>query len=344
MLNPIHVARVVLDESTRPLSLRRVPPNLLVGTGAVDYAFSHNVPILPNDALVSPAAKERWLKWSRDLQAVQQQDSASQVTDQNDIAALRNEGQTTSPLSSAGGGAGVPPPMHSERGQWAGSGLPLTSSSPSNNVSDTKLGSSSDSPIVVGDSNGDPISEPLESVESVEVNDGNNSTSSRRPLPGSLFSSVDQDLITDTVGAIAIDCYGRMAAGSSSGGIGMKFKGRIGPAALVGVGTAVVPVNPRDKDRTSVAAVTSGTGEHMATTMAAHTCASRLYHNQSTSKRGILEKSFEEEAIQNFIRYDFMSEKALSNTEAKLMISRAPLRRCKPFYGRNWGHGRQENN
>ena len=36
--NPIAVARIVLDESTKQLSLQRVPPNLLVGVGATDYA------------------------------------------------------------------------------------------------------------------------------------------------------------------------------------------------------------------------------------------------------------------------------------------------------------------
>src|SRR5690606_15658452 len=45
------------------------------------------------------------------------------------------------------------------------------------------------------------------------------------------------DLIVDTVGAVAIDQYGNIAAGSSSGGISMKHAGRVGPAALVGVGT-----------------------------------------------------------------------------------------------------------
>jgi len=46
-----------------------------------------------------------------------------------------------------------------------------------------------------------------------------------------------EDLVTDTVGCICVDRWGNVAAGSSSGGIGMKHRGRIGPAALIGVGT-----------------------------------------------------------------------------------------------------------
>ena len=119
---------------------------------------------------------------------------------------------------------------------------------------------------------------------------------------------VMEDNITDTVGAIAIDCFGNIAAASSSGGIGMKHKGRTGPAALVGIGTAVMPVEPDDKHKTCVAAVTSGTGEHMATTMAASTCASRLYFNHRKGKDGKSVHANEEEAIQSFVQKDFMGK------------------------------------
>lgn len=114
------------------------------------------------------------------------------------------------------------------------------------------------------------------------------------------------DDITDTVGAIAVDCLGNIAAGSSSGGIGMKHKGRIGPAALVGVGTAVVPVDADDADRTSVATVTSGTGEHMATTMAASVCANRLYTGTRKNRQGGSESTDDDSAVKGFIERDFM--------------------------------------
>ena len=114
------------------------------------------------------------------------------------------------------------------------------------------------------------------------------------------------DSITDTVGAIAIDCYGHIACGASSGGIGMKFRGRVGPAALVGVGASVIPLHEDDKLKTCVAVVTSGTGEHMGTTQAAHGCAERLYHGEHKVRGGLVEKVEEQQVLPDFIEREFM--------------------------------------
>jgi len=132
-----------------------------------------------------------------------------------------------------------------------------------------------------------------------------------------------EDCITDTVGAIAIDNEGNIACGASSGGIGMKFRGRIGPAALVGVGAAVCPVDPEDKSKTCTGAVTSGTGEHMGTTLAANVCAERLYHGMKKRKGGGFEHAEDDQAVRSMIEHDFMGEYTdiLSSTSPSLICA-----------------------
>ena len=141
------------------------------------------------------------------------------------------------------------------------------------------------------------------------------SSGSMPPLPSYTTSPTEtpsairpgEDIITDTVGAIAIDSEGNIACGASSGGIGMKFRGRVGPAALVGVGAAVCPVNAEDKSKMCTACVTSGTGEHMATTLAASVCAERLYNSVKAKRAGGLEPCADDEAVKAMIEQDFMS-------------------------------------
>lgn len=148
------------------------------------------------------------------------------------------------------------------------------------------------------------------------------------------------DHITDTVGAIAVDCFGNIAAGSSSGGIGMKHKGRVGPAALVGIGSAVIPIESEDKEKTSVATVTSGTGEHMATTMAAGTCASRLYTSSRRSRKGGSETTDDDDAIRGFVERDFMGRNGLvmlhCSRQLILLLFRTSQREAQSLCRRHW--------
>ncbi|KAI9727003.1 MAG: hypothetical protein M1834_008585 [Cirrosporium novae-zelandiae] len=431
--NPISLAKLILEGSTKPLSLRRVPPNLIVGQGAIEYAYQHGIPVLPRDFLVSNISRERWIKWNADLQAASEQEQqfsnygepmrvdepltpvsqrswasekppsqfemirgaltsnsyspqASILTQTRTIEPTllsptarqlmqsaadtprgspsgnndRSSNARTSPdmealkgrLQDMNGGMsdGSSPRRSStiddhqthwlqnineDRGcQWDGkdfdndsgfysgqrqkfltetSPMPKTSSVPSH-LSTPPSSSPSVTPFVSGTgvSETDPAShlpegtsetpttiqlspQPITSVPSVPPNS-----------PFVDLKSEVEDLITDTVGAIAIDCYGNIAAGSSSGGIGMKHSGRTGPAALVGIGTAVFPMDPEDPLKTSVAVVTSGTGEHMATTMAANTCAERVYYCTRKMRGGGFEEVTEDEAIRAMIERDFM--------------------------------------
>lgn len=148
--------------------------------------------------------------------------------------------------------------------------------------------------------------------------------------PRRAFHDGHDDSITDTVGAVAIDINGFMAAGSSSGGIGMKHRGRLGPAALVGIGTAVVPASEHDMDDVTVAAVTSGTGEHMATTLASQRCAERLYYGNRQDGRGKMVEDEDEDAImQSFIVNDFMGHRGVENCTSAGAIGVMAVKRCK---------------
>lgn len=148
-----------------------------------------------------------------------------------------------------------------------------------------------------------------------------------------------KDYITDTIGAIAIDEEGYIAAGSSSGGIGMKHRGRLGPAALVGVGTAVVPCQPDDQDAVSVAAVTSGTGEHMATTMASQRCAERLYNSTRKGHAGTDIHDYDESAImESFITNDFMGHPGVCNGPSAGAIGIMAVKKTRAGYYLHFAH------
>ncbi|KAL8776205.1 MAG: hypothetical protein Q9213_008355 [Squamulea squamosa] len=378
--HPIHLARLILDYSTKPLSLRRVPPNLLAGPGATDFAESLHMPVMPPDGLVSHAARDRWLKWARDLKAAESRISHSNESSdtgeapqeyaedsegnkgptpsgkQSRLASSRQNSsgisQTSTPRTSSpmnldpaatppvkrmGMDAAITPtPPHI---QWAGQPQGNDGQPDRGLQDDAGTFVDDDPPLTRRSGRRSPGSSPHSSVYPTATEDGkftlaaipvpvlasNGTLRKDLPLPSYASGSSQQstsgtetvsleDDITDTVGAIAVDCLGNIAAGSSSGGIGMKHRGRIGPAALVGVGTAVIPLEVDDPEKTSVATVTSGTGEHMATTMAAGACANRLYTSTRKCKRGGSESTDDDSAVKSFVERDFMSHPSVKNS------------------------------
>lgn len=409
--NPIHLARSILDASSKPLSLRRVPPNLLVGQGATDFAWEHGIPVVPHEILVSRNARDRYIRWREDLRRVESggrgtpgsSANSSQAEDEkpdleyeervrakqrrdHTLAILNgtwNEGQPDSPSSSPQ----VTPSLTASRELCSQDPCPaLRSPSPSafpisstrtrghsptgqpakrpryghQHVSEGRthslLGPNGDSqkspPDVTLTRSEYLLKEP--SVRLSGSSDGYQSPPSETETeiapsraffeegtaesPSKPFKRDEEDAITDTVGAIAIDMFGHIAAGSSSGGIGMKHRGRVGPAALVGVGSAVIPADSRDEEDVAVAAVTSGTGEHMATTMASQKCAERLYHNTRRAEGGADIEATEEEAMISFVQADFMSHPGVIGSNSAGAIGVMAVKKTPYGYFLHFAH------
>ena len=243
--------------------------------------------MLPGDDLISTGARERWSRWRSDIKQVGPREETQLHGDEGTMHADGcNESQPLSPES------GSSPREDAEC--W--------------NATDTVGAIAVDEETMHAD--GWNQSQPFSPESGSSPREDAECWNESQPLSPESGSSPRQDDIqddiTDTVGAIAVDCLGNIAAGSSSGGIGLKHKGRVGPAALVGIGTAVTPIEPDDPDKTCAAVVTSGTGEHIATTMAAHVCSNRIYSSNRRNRRGQFEPTDDDDAIRSFIEHDFM--------------------------------------
>ncbi|GAM34434.1 hypothetical protein TCE0_015r02014 [Talaromyces pinophilus] len=288
--NPISAARAILDAQDKRLSLQRVPPNFLVGKGATEFAYLHGIPIVENDFLVSPTAKARWLRWQQEVEAARQEQEARSVA--QTTGEIVHMETTTSSVS------------------FSATVNPAMLMTPPSDLHETAPSKEQEATVV--------LPEPT-----LVPTDGAHHTNESITLPPKQTGDAtkdNMDTITDTIGAIAVDCYGRIAAGSSSGGIGMKHSGRVGPAALVGIGTAVIPEDPQDPEKTAVATVTSGTGEHIATTLAANTCASRIYYSDRKDETGMTESVTEEEAIKSMVDVDFMGHPSVKHSHCEAAI------------------------
>lgn len=87
-------------------------------------------------------------------------------------------------------------------------------------------------------------------------------------VPPEYFTSSYFGSAEDTVGAVALDVEGNLAAATSTGGTAGKLPGRVGDSPLIGAGTYA--------DNRSCAVSTTGTGEHFIRTVAAYSIHARL--------------------------------------------------------------------
>jgi beta-aspartyl-peptidase (threonine type) len=91
----------------------------------------------------------------------------------------------------------------------------------------------------------------------------------RRQLQEALAAGSDADPIKyGTIGAVAVDVHGDVAAATSTGGITAKRWGRVGDSPLIGAGTYA--------DNRAAAISATGSGEYFILAVAAHEVAARM--------------------------------------------------------------------
>lgn len=268
--NPISLARKIYDESYLDPGANRIPPNFLCGEGAMDYAWSRGVVVVPNDEMVTEHTRARWQQWCHQVEEYERINPPPHT--------LNVDPWIRRPLT--------PLETRLQRLRETGATVVTLESEKNDEIPRVNIDS-------VGDADGQ-----------TKAKDSSQPDMSSNATLNTSFGNANN--VTDTVGAIAIDKKGNIAAGSSSGGIGMKHRGRIGPAGLVGIGTHVMPMNRDDPERTTVAVVTSGTGEHLANTFAASTIAQRIFHCQKKSRDGSFYEVDEQEALSSAIKREFL--------------------------------------
>lgn len=408
--NPISLAKLILETSSKTLTLRRVPPNFLVGEGAKLFAMEHGMRTVSNEHLISRNASDRYQKWHADLQRARgeirtassppsppeitqgikskEDCDQEQVTRQTKarkgllrdhtsaiLTGMWNEGQPDSP-------SGEPASPTTPNSNGSNPATPSKTRSPLSGLSNStqpagtgisSLGADSSSLAAPASSVGTLTAERSQLAQSEPARprvagvaedvvsldrtvggdrfmDSDATTERHLPQDGAAKPAVteltaepndtDFDLITDTMGAIAIDSEGNIAAGSSSGGIGMKHMGRTGPAALVGIGTSVIPYfDEEHPEARTVAAVTSGTGEHMAATMAAQKCAERLYQGTRKGRAGRDVSEDDSAAImKSFVLDDFMGHPGVRSQASARAIGVMAVEMTKKGIYLHWAH------
>ncbi|XP_058802148.1 threonine aspartase 1-like [Phymastichus coffea] len=105
----------------------------------------------------------------------------------------------------------------------------------------------------------------------------------------------------DTVGAVCVDKDGNIAAACSSGGIILKYPGRVGQAGLWGCGTWA------SKGEISVGTSTSGCGEHLIRTTLARTIADAIVTTECPTT-----------SLHRAMQADFIDSRLLQHLSEKL--------------------------
>ncbi|HVG26700.1 MAG TPA: isoaspartyl peptidase/L-asparaginase [Acidobacteriaceae bacterium] len=202
--NPIHAARLVMDRS---------PHVYFTGSGAESFAAEHGMQLVDNEELIIPRERERLAEFHRDEAA-----GYPDLTFAGIALAL------TGPVANLSTRRG--PEDRSGSRQLPEAPVPQPPANPISESTRPIAATFAAAPHIEEDHLApDPVL--MQTAVDGAVEEG--LPAELRPLDPTLHSH-------DTVGAIALDTRGNLAAGTSTGGTLSKSPGRVGDSSLIGCG------------------------------------------------------------------------------------------------------------
>ncbi|KAF9359526.1 taspase, threonine aspartase, 1 [Mortierella sp. NVP85] len=274
--NPISVAAKVLQESDQgPLSLGRIPPLLLVGSGITQWVetmgFSTLESVRPLATTTTDGTRE---EAGSGIEAGPTEGSTLEQRSVNGslvtYESLQNHIRFQTMLQKAATTSHGEGSLTARLDQDLDGGN--VSISPSDNPTGNTKRKAVEDPLVAS-----ILSSPTSSSAPPPT------TFKKRILEGQQaedHNDAVKGCLQDTVGAICIDENGRVAAGVSSGGIAMKFPGRVSEAALFGAGCWA---QDPSEESPGFACSMTGAGEQISKTLLAKTCMDTFYGEDDTA-------------------------------------------------------------
>ncbi|KAG0050579.1 taspase, threonine aspartase, 1 [Gryganskiella cystojenkinii] len=323
--NPISVAAKVLQESDLgPLSLGRIPPIMLVGSGVTRWVETMGFEDLER---VKPLISRQYLK------QIDVKDDP-QMTDDSSAQGLEDSLITRKTLDQhLAYQVLLERSLERQHSTEPASAWKCDATTATDPTFSKTMATENEQPSVSTTSHKRQRSEgssPFKNFGRLSF------TSTTGTIEGTEKEQEEEDHsdeLQDTVGAICVDSLGRVASGVSSGGIAMKFTGRVSEAALFGAGcwaqdplpsmgpASSKATNTQQQDEDDIiddeishendhsalssgfACSMTGAGEQICKTLLARTCADVFLKDDSTPGQEAAEELLESKFLKSpFLR------------------------------------------
>lgn len=251
--NPVCLAKRLIEVQAEGLSLGRIPPSLLVGQGALDWAIQQGFSSVAGNELVTESSDKTYRKYKKRLLRLHFDQESRKACKSIKAPSSWQEDTTQT--------------FHNDIFCSSRHVAVDEAGNPKRQKVNSLL--SEDDEVSFGPLQSTPSVNPQEKLLPNHLRSENflsdrpidcSTTDDSNTDRGNFSLEANLSKHLDTVGAMCVDSHGNIACAVSSGGIALKQPGRLGSAASFGAGCWALNQNVNTP---GIGVVTSGTGEHL---------------------------------------------------------------------------------